>query len=63
MSLLISQAKAGCVDGMCAMGQFVVFTVIRLDFSEAGCSVQIVMVSGIVPFFQSGVIFVALNQG
>ena len=63
MSLLISQAKAGWVDRMRAMGRFDVVVVVRLDFSEVGRRVRIVMVSGMVPFFQSGVIFVALNQG
>ena len=48
---------------MCAIGCVEGVVVVRLDFSEAGRSVQIVMVSGIVPLFQSGVIFVALNQG
>ena len=41
----------------------VAFRVARLGFPETVPKVQIVTVSGIVLFFQSGVIFVALNQG
>ena len=58
-----SFTKVGWVGGMRAMGRFVGFMVARLDFSEAGCRVRIVMVSGIVPFFQLGEIFMILNQG
>ena len=37
--------------------------IVRLGFPEAGRNVWIVTEAGIVPVFQSGVIFVALNQG
>ena len=70
MSLLISQANAGCVDRMRAMGRSrgVIVVVVanrmeRFGFSEAAPKVQIVMVLGIVLVFQSGVTFMALNQG
>ena len=63
MSLLMSWANAGWVGGMRAMGHFDVVVVTHLDFSEAGRRVRIIIESGMVPFFQSGVMFVALNQG
>ena len=70
VSLLMSRAKAGCVDGMRAIGRLAGISVVvsakrtvRLGFPEAGRSVRIMMASGIIPVFQSGVIFVALNQG
>ena len=70
VSLLMSRANAGCVDGMRAIGRFVGISIVvsamrtvRLGFPEAGHSVRIVTAVGIVPLFQSGVIFMALNQG
>ena len=70
MSLLMSRANAGCVDGMRAIGRFAGISVVvsavrtvRFGFPETGRSVRIVTGSGIVPVFQSGVMFVAVNQG
>ena len=48
---------------MRAMGRDGVVMSVRLDFSEVGHKVRIVMVSGIMPFFQSGWMFVTVNQG
>ena len=70
VSLLMSRANAGCVDGMRAIGRLAGISIVvsarrtvRLGFPETGRSVWIVTGSGIVPVFQLGVIFVALNQG
>ena len=54
MLVLASHAKAGWFGGMRAMGRVGMFVVAHLDFSEAGRKVRIVIVSGIVPFCQSG---------
>ena len=70
MSLLVSRANAGCVDGMRAMGRLAGVLVVtsanrmvRLGFPEVGRTIRIVILTGIIPFFQSGVMFASLNQG
>ena len=62
-SVHASFAKVGWVGGMRAMGCDGMVVSVRLDFSEVGRNVWIMMELGIVPFFQSGETFVALNQG
>ena len=56
VSVFMSFAKTGWVDRMRAIGRVKGVVVMRLDFSEAGHSIRIVMVSGIVLLFQLGVI-------